>query len=98
MAETRANALGTTSGSLTAKRSAGSEREAQRLLGALLVTFSNEATRLAKEAKSESVQLRAWRAILADQRTVSKFPDLEDRMTEIEEQLSDRTGRTHHAG
>jgi hypothetical protein len=40
---------------------------------------------LAKEADSESVQLRAWRAILADQIAVSKFSDLEYRMAEIEE-------------
>ena len=40
---------------------------------------------LAKEADSESVQLRAWRAILADQIAVSKFSDLEYRLAEIEE-------------
>jgi hypothetical protein len=53
---------------------------------------------LAQEADSESVQLRAWRAILADQMAVSKFSDLEQRMVEIEEQLSERTGQTNHAG
>ena len=42
--------------------------------------------RLGEGAESESVQLRAWRAILADQMAVSKFSDLEDRMAEIEEQ------------
>jgi hypothetical protein len=52
---------------------------------------------LAKEAESESVQLRAWRAVLADQIAVSKFSDLEYRMAEIEEQLSERTGHTHPA-
>jgi hypothetical protein len=52
---------------------------------------------LAKEAESESVQLRAWRAILADQMAVSKFSDLEYRMAEIEEQLSERTGHTDQA-
>jgi hypothetical protein len=46
---------------------------------------------LAKEAESDSVQLRAWRAVLADQIAVSKFSDLEYRMAEIEEQLSERT-------
>ena len=49
-------------------------------------------------ADSESVQLRAWRGVLADLMSVSKFSDLEYRMTEIEEQLSDRTGHTDHAG
>jgi hypothetical protein len=47
---------------------------------------------LAKESESESVQLRAWRAILADLMSVSKFSDLEFRMTEIEEQLEKQTG------
>jgi hypothetical protein len=54
--------------------------------------------RLAESAESESVQLRAWRAILADQMAVSKFSDLEHRMVEIEEQLRDRTEHTDHAG
>jgi hypothetical protein len=54
-------------------------------------------TTLAKEAESESVQLRAWRAILADQMAVSKFSDLEYRMAEIEEQLSERTGHIDQA-
>jgi hypothetical protein len=40
---------------------------------------------------SESVQLRACRAVLADQMAVFKFSDLEYRMAEIEEQLSGRT-------
>ena len=53
-------------------------------------------TRLAKEAESESVQLRAWRAILADQMAVAKFSDLEYRVTEVEEQVRDRTGYTDH--
>jgi hypothetical protein len=52
---------------------------------------------LAKEADSESVQLRAWRAILADMIAVSKFSDLEYRMTELEEQVRERTGHAHPA-
>jgi hypothetical protein len=47
---------------------------------------------LAKGAESESVRLRAWRAILADQMAVCKFSELEHRMADIEEQLSARTG------
>jgi hypothetical protein len=47
---------------------------------------------LAKEADSESVQLRAWRAMLADNMAVSKFSDLEYRMAEIEEELGKRSG------
>ena len=49
---------------------------------------------LTKEAESESVQLRACRAVLADQIAVCKFSDLEYRMAEIEEQLDKRTGYT----
>ena len=52
---------------------------------------------LAKEADSESVQLRAWRAILADQIAVSKLSDLEYRMAEIEKQLEKKTGYTRPA-
>ena len=54
-------------------------------------------THLAQEAESESVQLRAWRAILADMMSVSKFSDLEYRMAEIEEQLGKQTGHTRPA-
>jgi hypothetical protein len=53
--------------------------------------------KLAKEAKSESIQLRTWRAILADQMAVAKFSDLEYRMAEIEEQLDKRAEHTHPA-
>ena len=54
--------------------------------------------RLGEGAESESVQLRAWRAILADQMAVSKFSNLEQRMVEIEEQLRDRPGHKGRAG
>ena len=47
-------------------------------------------TNLAQEADSESVQLRAWRAILADLMSVSKFSVLEYRMTELEEEVDMR--------
>ena len=45
---------------------------------------------LAQGAESESVQLRAWRGVLADLMAVSKFSVLEYRMTEIEEELDKR--------
>ena len=54
--------------------------------------------KLGAGAESESVQLRARRAILADQMAVSKFSDLEYRMTEIEEQIRERTGNAGQAG
>ena len=53
---------------------------------------------LAQEADSESVQLRAWRAIIADQMAVAKFSDLEYRVTEVEEQVRARTGNAGQAG
>ena len=61
-------------------------------LSSVALKAANGILMLAKEADSESVQLRAWRAILADNMAVAKFSDLEYRMTEIEEQLSERTG------
>jgi hypothetical protein len=48
---------------------------------------------LGKGADSESVQLRAWRGVLAELMSVSKFSVLEYRMTEIEEEFDKRTGK-----
>jgi hypothetical protein len=53
---------------------------------------------LADGAESESVRLRALRAILSDMMAFSRFGVLEERMTEIEEQLNERAGDTGHAG
>jgi hypothetical protein len=47
--------------------------------------------------ESESVQLRASRAILADMIAVSKFSVLEYRMTEIEEEIEKRFGHRRPA-
>jgi hypothetical protein len=66
-------------------------------LSSVAMKAANGIITLAKEADSESVQLRAWRAILSDQVAVSKFSDLEYRMAEIEEQLNERTGHTDQA-
>ena len=66
-------------------------------LSSVAMKAANGIVTLAKGADSESVQLRAWRAILADQMAVSKFSDLEYRMAEIEEQLSEQTGHTDQA-
>jgi hypothetical protein len=66
-------------------------------LSSVAMKAANGIVTLAKEAKSESVQLRAWRAILADQMAVAKFSDLKYRMTEIEEQVGVRTGHTNQA-
>jgi hypothetical protein len=52
-------------------------------LSSVAMKAANGIVTLARGAESESVQLRAWRAILADQLAVSKFFDLEHRMVEI---------------
>ena len=67
-------------------------------LARLSLKATDGIAKLGAGAESESVQLRAWRAILADQMAVSKFSDLEYRMTEIEEKIRDRTGHSAHAG
>ena len=54
--------------------------------------------KLGEAAESESVQLRARRAILHDQITVSKFSNFEYRMAELEEQVRVRNGNTAHQG
>jgi hypothetical protein len=50
--------------------------------------------KLAKDANSESVKLAALRSIFSNMMAVSKFAGLDDRVTDIEEQLNERTGST----
>lgn len=45
-------------------------------------------TKLAEGATSESVQLKAWRAILSDQIAVSKYAGWGGRLADLEEKLS----------
>ena len=54
--------------------------------------------KLGEAAESESVQLRARRAILHDQIAVSKFSNFEHRMAELEEEVRVRNGNAPHAG
>ena len=49
-------------------------------------------TKLGETAESESVRLRAVRAVLSDQIAVSKHANLEYRMAEIEEEIRVRNG------
>jgi len=49
-------------------------------------------------AVSESVRLAALRAIFAEMMAASEFAGLEECMTQIEEQLRDRTGHTGRPG
>ena len=65
-------------------------------LASLAMKATEGINRLAKGADSESVQLRASRAILADMMSVSKFSVLEYRMTEIEEQVDKRNKMTRY--
>jgi hypothetical protein len=67
-------------------------------LAGLSMKAAEGIARLGESAESESVQLRAWRAVLADQMAVSRFSDLELRMLDIEEQLCDRPGHANHVG
>ena len=60
-------------------------------LARLSLKATDGIAKLGRGAESESVQLRAWRGVLADLMSVSKFSVLEYRMTEIEEQLLERT-------
>jgi len=63
------------------------------------VTWATDGiAKLAKDAESEPVKLTALRAILSDMMAVSQFAGLEQRMTEIEEQLHERTASTGCAG
>ncbi len=84
-------------GAVEALRRRALDRAIGRMAG-LAVKAVEGIARLTKDAASESVQLRACRAILADQMAVAKFSNLEQRMVEIEEQLQERTGDTQRAG
>jgi hypothetical protein len=59
-------------------------------MASLAVKATDGIASLAKGAESESVQLRAWRALLADQMALAKFSDLEIRMTEVEELIREQ--------
>ena len=54
--------------------------------------------KLGGTAASESVKLAALRAVLSDMMAVSKFGTLEDRMTQIEEQIHAGTRSSGRAG
>jgi hypothetical protein len=63
------------------------------------VTWATDGiAKLAEGAESESVKLTALRAILSDMMAVSQFAGLEQRITEIEEQLDEQTATTNCAG
>ena len=55
-------------------------------------------TKLGDAAESESVQLRARRAILQDQISISKFSNFEYRMAELEEEVRVRNGNAARPG
>jgi hypothetical protein len=59
---------------------------------------ADKIARLADNAQSETVQLKALRAVLSDMMAVSKFSGLEARMTGIEEKLRARAAEATSAG
>ena len=73
------------------------DRAIGRMAG-LALKAANGIARLADGAESESVQLRSWRAILADQMDVSKFSNLEQRIAEVEALAAERVQVQGHAG
>jgi hypothetical protein len=76
-------------------------RAVDRAIGRMArrVTWATDGiAKLAKGAGSESVKLTALRAILSDMMAVSQFAGLEQRITEIEEQLDEQTANTNGAG
>jgi hypothetical protein len=48
-------------------------------------------SKLAKGAESESVKLRAWRALLSDQIAVSKYTGWEGRLAELEDKMTSQS-------
>jgi len=72
-------------------------RAVDRAIGRMArrVTWATDGiAKLAENAESESVKLAALRAILSDMMAVSQFAGLEQRITEIEEQLHEPTRST----
>jgi hypothetical protein len=66
-------------------------RTIDQAVGLMATNFTKAARviiTVAREAESESVRLRAARAIFSDMMTVSKYMRLEERMTEIEAQVA----------
>jgi hypothetical protein len=62
-------------------------RSIDRAIGRMASRASSavdEITKLAEEADSESVRLRAWRSILCDHIAISKYTGLEGRLAELE--------------
>jgi hypothetical protein len=59
-------------------------------MAARSVTAADGIASLAEDADSESIRLRAYRAILSDQMAVAKFSTLEQRMVEVEQKIEAR--------
>ena len=73
------------------------DRAIGRMAG-LALKAANGIAKLADGAESESVQLRSYRAILADQMAVAKFSNLEQRVAEVEELAGLKTQDQSRAG
>jgi hypothetical protein len=59
---------------------------------------ADQIAELATDADSQSVQLAALRAIFSNMMAVSEFAALEERMTQIEEQLRGQDGSSGRTG
>ena len=59
---------------------------------------ANGICKLAGGAESESVKLRALRAVLGDMIAVSRYSGLEERMAELEEHVQEAAGRRNGQG
>jgi len=76
-------------------------RAVDRAIGRMAMRTTWAADQIAKlggSASSDSVKLAALRAILSDMMKINEYAGLEVRMTEIEEQLRDRTDNTGRTG
>ena len=72
--------------------------EAINLLASHATLAAGGIVELAKNAESESVKLRALRAILSDMIAASRYSGLKHRVNEVEEQLCARTGSSDQTG
>ena len=54
--------------------------------------------KLAESADSESVQLRAWQAILTDQMAIARFSTLDERMQGLEQFVEAQRGNANRPG
>jgi hypothetical protein len=70
-------------------------RTLERVIGRMIEDThlaANEMVRVVKQGDSDSVRLRASRAVFSDLITISKYSALEARMVDVEEKIIQRIG------